>query len=94
MPLPLRHPEWSTARHMTSRFAATFAPSGIALLASLPGCTTPSTTLRNPRTGQVATCGGNVSGSLAGGMVGYNIQKNSDQRCVAEYTRLGFVPVR
>lgn len=65
-----------------------------ASLLPLPGCTTPATTLRNPRTGQVVSCGGNVASSLAGGMVGHSIQKSADERCVAEHARLGFVPVR
>ena len=48
-------------------------------LVFLCGCSTPSTVLKNPQTGQIARCGGNVSGSLAGGAIGYHIQKDNDQ---------------
>lgn len=59
---------------------------------AIGGCTTPATTLRAP-SGQIAVCGGNVSSSLAGGMIGYAIQKDADRDCVRTYTGLGFVPV-
>lgn len=55
------------------------------------GCTTPATTLRNPATGQVATCGGNTASSVAGGAIGYSIQRGADNRCVENYQRQGFV---
>jgi len=54
------------------------------------GCTTPSTVLKNNETGQIAQCGGNVSGSLAGGVIGYNIQKSNDEKCVQNYKEQGF----
>lgn len=60
------------------------------IVLSLSACTTPKTVLRNPKTGQVATCGGNVTGSLAGGMIGYYIQKSNDADCVADYAKEGF----
>jgi hypothetical protein len=56
----------------------------------LAGCTTPTYTLENPKTGQVVTCGGNVSSSLAGGAIGYHIQKTNDQKCVNTYLNEGF----
>lgn len=65
---------------------------GAALLAA--GCTTPTTTLRNPATGQVVTCGGNTASSVAGGAIGYSIQRGADGRCVENYGRQGFVPAR
>lgn len=65
---------------------------GVAI--ALAGCETPTTTLRHPTTGQVATCGGNVSSSMAGGMIGYGIQQSSDQRCVERWRALGFEQVR
>ena len=86
-------PGGTAAKQMTKRACLAAASLGV-LPVLLPGCSTPSTTLRSPRTGQVVTCGGNVSSSLAGGYVGYSMQRSSDQRCVAEYSRLGFVPVR
>jgi hypothetical protein len=49
--------------------------------------------LRNPTTGQVVTCGGNTGSSVAGGMVGYSLQKASDERCVASHRAQGFVPL-
>lgn len=63
-------------------------------LLALAACETPTTTLRHPTTGQIATCGGNVSSSLAGGMIGYSIQQSSDAQCVQRWQAMGFVPVR
>jgi hypothetical protein len=65
-----------------------------AVAAVLSACTTPSTMLRNPQTGQVVTCGGNTGSSLAGGMIGYSIQRSTDESCVANYLEQGFVRVR
>ena len=61
--------------------------SAIVLLA---GCTTPKSILKNPKTGQVATCGGDVTSSLAGGVVGYHIQKANDEKCETDYLNNGF----
>lgn len=58
---------------------------------TLAACTTPATALRNPSTGQVVTCGGNTASSIAGGAVGYSIQRGADDRCVANYVQQGFV---
>ena len=77
---------------MKVRFAATLLASGTMAM-SLAACTTPSTMLRNPQTGQVVSCGGNTSSSLAGGLIGYSIQQGSDQKCVQDYAAQGFVPV-
>ncbi|WP_376095468.1 hypothetical protein ACE7GA_03105 [Roseomonas sp. CCTCC AB2023176] len=63
--------------------------SGFAALGA--ACTTPTTTLRNAATGQVVTCGGNTASSIAGGAIGYSIQRNADDRCVENYARQGFV---
>jgi uncharacterized protein YcfJ len=57
---------------------------------TLAGCATPIITLKNPSTGQVVQCGGSASGSLAGGVIGHNIQKNSDQSCARSYEARGF----
>jgi len=65
----------------------------LAALAILSGCTTPSTMLRNPTTGQIVTCGGNTTSSLAGGMIGYAIQQNADAECVGSYRAQGFAPM-
>ena len=56
----------------------------------LSACTTPQTTLKNSKTGQVATCGGNVSSSLAGGAIGYHIQASNDKDCIITYQAQGF----
>lgn len=57
----------------------------------LTGCTTPQTILENPKTGQVERCGGDVSSSLAGGAIGYHIQKGNDEKCVESFKSKGFV---
>ncbi len=59
------------------------------LLCALAGCATPQTTLRNA-SGQTVTCGGGVGGSLMGGLIGHNIEKNSDQKCVQQYEAAGY----
>lgn len=53
-------------------------------------CTTPMTTLKNPKTGQVATCGGSANGSFVGGAIGYHMQKSNDSDCVKTYETQGF----
>ncbi len=61
------------------------------LFASLvSGCATPSVMLRNPTTGQIAKCGGDATGSMTGGLIGYNIQKDNDEKCVRDYESQGF----
>jgi uncharacterized protein YcfJ len=68
----------------------------LALLAvfAVSACSTPEIMLRHPQTGQVARCGGNVTGSLAGGMIGYAIQETNDSKCVSSFLEQGFVRVR
>lgn len=64
---------------------------GIILLSLiLAACSTPLYTLKNEETGQVVTCGGSVVGSLAGGAIGYHIQKSNDENCVNAYRSQGF----
>ncbi len=60
------------------------------LLLGLAACTTPTTTLQNPKTGQVTTCGGSSGASWAGGAIGYHIQKGNDEDCVNNYKSQGF----
>lgn len=60
------------------------------IAALLVACSTPITLLKNPKTGQVARCGGDMTGSLGGGLIGYNIQKDNDEDCVKKYQDLGF----
>lgn len=63
----------------------------LAILFLLTACSTPVTVLKNEKTGQIERCGGNVSSSMAGGMIGYSIQKSNDEKCVSEYMNQGFV---
>ena len=60
------------------------------VLASLAGCTTPVVMLKNDQTGQVARCGGGTAGSVAGGLIGYSIEKDSDANCVRDFEAKGF----
>ena len=60
---------------------------------ALAGCTTPMTTLKNEKTGQVVTCGGSATGSFVGGAVGYHMQKSNDADCVKNYEKQGFKAV-
>lgn len=62
------------------------------MTAFLAGCATPVLMLKNEKTGQIARCGGDASGSMAGGLIGYNIQKKNDQACVTDYENRGFTP--
>jgi hypothetical protein len=56
----------------------------------LAGCATPSVMLKNHSTGQIAKCGGDATGSMTGGLIGYNIQKDNDEKCVRDYESQGF----
>lgn len=56
----------------------------------LSGCATPTTVLKNPHTGELAVCGGSSVGSVAGGLIGYSIQKSHDEDCVSEHKSNGF----
>jgi uncharacterized protein YcfJ len=62
-------------------------------LVLVTGCSTPKTVLKNPKTGQVETCGGSATGSLVGGVVGYHIQKSNDSKCAQDLMAQGFKPV-
>lgn len=62
----------------------------VMMIGILSGCATPVTTLKNPKTGQVATCGGGRTASMAGGMIGYGMQKDDDKVCVDAYKNQGF----
>ena len=60
------------------------------LAVMLAACSTPVTTLKHPKTGQIVTCGGGQAGSIVGGMVGYSIQQDNDADCVRNYESTGF----
>jgi hypothetical protein len=55
----------------------------------LCACATPLTVLQNKK-GETVTCGGGTAGSVAGGMVGYSIQKDNDKKCIEEYKAQGY----
>lgn len=59
-------------------------------LFALAACTTPMTTLKNKKNGQVVTCGGSATGSFVGGAIGYHIQKDNEKECVDTYKKQGF----
>jgi hypothetical protein len=60
------------------------------LLMVLAACATPTTFLKNEKTGETVACGGGTAGSVAGGLIGYHIQKSNDKDCVNEYKSKGF----
>lgn len=55
----------------------------------ISGCSTPVSMMKN-ESGQVVRCGGNITSSLAGGMVGYYFQKKADDKCKEDYKKSGF----
>lgn len=57
---------------------------------ALAGCATPVVMLKNDINGQVVRCGGGVAGSIAGGLIGHNIEKASDENCVRDFEARGF----
>ncbi len=64
-----------------------FAFVGLFLLTA---CATPQTILRDEKTGQTVVCGGGTAGSIAGGMIGYSIQKDNDATCIKDYKKVGY----
>lgn len=62
------------------------------LLAGLSACATPETILTDGN-GHYTTCGGSSVGSVAGGYIGYSIQKDMDAGCVRESAAKGYNPV-
>ncbi len=73
------------------KFQTIFA---LLLSATLAACATPALTLKNDKTGQVVQCGGDATGSMVGGMIGYNVQKNNDETCAKNYEAQGFKRVK
>lgn len=57
----------------------------------LAGCATPAYVLEHPETKQVHVVGGTATGSMAGGMIGYHIQKGTDQEKIESLKEQGFV---
>ena len=68
--------------------------SVLLLLSVVSACSTPRTVMKNPETGQVEQCGGSATGSLLAGVIGYQIQKSNDRRCVDKLQKQGFDSVK
>jgi hypothetical protein len=66
--------------------------AAIACLLCLPivACTTPQYVLKNRDTGQIVVCGGSDTAATLFGVVGYQVQKSNDIRCVEAYQTNGF----
>lgn len=62
----------------------------LVLVSTLSACATPVVMLQNKATGQVVRCGGGKTGSMALGLVGYNIEKDNDEQCARDYEARGF----
>jgi hypothetical protein len=62
----------------------------VSLMLVLTACATPVVMLEHSATGQVARCGGGNTGSMAGGLIGYHIEKSNDEACIADYLNRGF----
>ena len=54
------------------------------------GCATPVTMLENPKNGAVVRCGGDRSGAMAGGLIGYSLQSDDAAQCVQDYSMHGY----
>ncbi len=70
-----------------------FLPSAF-LIIMISACTTPKTVLKHPDTGQVVSCGGNTTSSVAGGALGYYMQKSDDSECKVDYMAEGFEVIK
>ena len=60
------------------------------LIGLLMGCATQRTFLKNDVNGQLAECGGDRSGSMMFGAIGYAIQQSDAEDCVNRYLQQGF----
>ena len=57
---------------------------------ALCACATPVTMLKSANSGQVVRCGGDRSGAIAGGLIGYSLQSNDAAKCVQDYAAQGY----
>lgn len=64
------------------------------MILTLVGCTTPKTVLKNKKTGQIVSCGGNTTSSVTGGALGYYMQKSDDAECKVDYMAEGFEVIK
>lgn len=56
---------------------------------SVVGCATPTVVLKH-NNGQTVQCGGQIVGSIVGGVAGHQLQKKQDQDCVKKYEADGY----
>ena len=57
---------------------------------ALTACSTPVTKLQHPKSKKEVACGGSNAASVAGGAIGYHIQKDKDADCVSAYEKQGY----
>ena len=57
---------------------------------ALCACSTPTTVMKNDKTGQIVLIGGTATGSALGGFIGYDIQEASEKQQVNNYKQHGF----
>lgn len=60
----------------------------VLLVLALTGCATPAHVMQHNN--KVVVCGGSSAGSLMGGAIGYNIQKQNDEKCRDELKQKGY----
>lgn len=65
-----------------------------ALALILSGCATPQTILHNDKTNKTEVCGGSRTGAFLGGMIGYQIEKDMDEKCAAAAKAKGYKPAQ
>ena len=63
----------------------------VALALGLSACATPMTMMKNPENAQLVQCGGERSGAIMLGAIGYAIQSGDASDCVKRYSAQGFV---
>lgn len=66
---------------------------GVLCATLLSACATPRTMMRNPETKQIVQCGGDRSGSIMLGAIGYSMQASDAADCVKTFSAQGFVVV-
>ena len=64
--------------------------TAISLCAALSGCATPVTMLKAPHGSQVVRCGGDRSGAMVGGLIGYSLQSDDAAKCVQDFAAQGY----
>lgn len=62
----------------------------LTMVGALATCSTPIIMLKHDTTGQIARCGGGAARSMAVRLIGYTIEKSSDEQCAKDYESRGF----